>query len=111
MWTAWSQWNERWGHGRNAWPRCLVDTFLTVGKCSGVSDLEACKNLLILQGTPCWPLSPSVPFAAILTHRRPPAKSSAGNPQPKSVPARCNADSHTEGQYLPGGLGGRHFPL
>ncbi|QDU41708.1 hypothetical protein Mal52_01610 [Symmachiella dynata] len=24
--------------GRNAWPRYSADTFLTVGRCSGVSD-------------------------------------------------------------------------
>ncbi len=37
MWSAWSQWNALRGHGRNAWPRYSADTFLTVGKCVGVS--------------------------------------------------------------------------
>ena len=37
MWSAWSQGNALRGHGRNAWPRYSADTFLTVGKCVGVS--------------------------------------------------------------------------
>ena len=34
MWTAWSRGNALRGHGRNAYS---ADTFLTVGKCVGVS--------------------------------------------------------------------------
>jgi len=35
MWSAWSRGNALRGHGRNSYS---ADTFLTVGKCVGVSD-------------------------------------------------------------------------